>query len=206
MAAANGRLMHPSAEWDHISRPPGSVIPGHPTGRSSGEPDWGNLAPVALEVLCNVLAERTNTPDRCWFAVWEGWGWWSPGSTTSVYVSQAAPTGTPLPPIDQAPEEWQLDPRAPRFSMPVGRNYLLYQGAVRDALRIGHWITADWFDPQSPSLFWPDDHAWCVATEIDFDTTLVGGTQQLIDAIVNAAGIEALPIPPDAPIEDTRNV
>ena len=30
--------------------------------------------------------------------------------------------------------------------------------------------------PRSPNLFWPSDHAWCVATEIDLLFTLVAGT------------------------------
>jgi hypothetical protein len=49
-----------------------------------------------------------------------------------------------------------------RIELP-NRGYRLLAGAVSDAVDLfpvlGH---------QSPNLWWPDDRAWCVATEIDF--------------------------------------
>lgn len=33
-----------------------------------------------------------------------------------------------------------------------GRGYDLFGGAVEAATRIGHWLTRDWFDAQSPSI------------------------------------------------------
>ncbi|WP_327045800.1 hypothetical protein OG320_29665 [Microbispora sp. NBC_01189] len=47
---------------------------------------------------------------------------------------------------------------------------------------------------QSPSLFWPADRAWCVATEIDFDSTFVGGSTAAIGAVLTAPMLEAWPI------------
>jgi hypothetical protein len=32
---------------------------------------------------------------------------------------------------------------------------------------LGHLVTEGWFEPQSPSLLWPVDRSWCVATEVD---------------------------------------
>jgi hypothetical protein len=46
--------------------------------------------------------------------------------------------------------------------------------------------------PQSPNLFWPDDHAWCVATEIDLDSTYVGGSTRLIADLLANDRLEAL--------------
>lgn len=63
----------------------------------------------------------------------------------------------------------------------------------------------DWFASQSPSLFWPADDAWCVASEIDFDSTLVGGSSALVQAITDSAALEAFAIEPDAPFEDEIN-
>jgi hypothetical protein len=45
--------------------------------------------------------------------------------------------------------------------------------------------------PQSPSLLWPQDHSWCLATEIDFDSTLVAGSADLVEAVLAAPGLEA---------------
>ena len=52
-------------------------------------------------------------------------------------------------------------------------------------------------DGHSPNLWWPDDRAWCVATEIDLAWTYVGGPAALIsDALANP-GLEAQPASPD---------
>jgi hypothetical protein len=44
----------------------------------------------------------------------------------------------------------------------------------------------------SPSLWWPKDHSWCVATEVDFAWTYVGGSQSCIEAVLSDARLEAL--------------
>jgi hypothetical protein len=77
------------------------------------------------------------------------------------------------------------------------RDYLLLAGSLAAALQIGCWLSADWFDPQSPNLFWPADRAWCVATEIDFDSTLLGGTTELIEAVLEAPTLDSWPVRPD---------
>jgi hypothetical protein len=65
-----------------------------------------------------------------------------------------------------------------RLALP-NRNYLLYSGPVDRALESP-------MDPvdQSPNLWWPEDRAWFVGTEIDFDSTFVGGHDRLIAALV----------------------
>lgn len=39
---------------------------------------------------------------------------------------------------------------------------------------------------QPPSIRWPDDHAWVLATEIDFGSTLVAGTAALFRELLRA--------------------
>ena len=201
VAAQHGRVMHPSAQWERISS---AVAPPDPVGlgrRFPGEPEVGNLRPEALAALCTILGNHTTTPNDCWFAVWDGWAWQHPGAHS---VLRSARSGEPAAPIKQAPATKRLNLAAAKFSLPH-RDYYLYNGPVDGATRIGHWVTADWFDPQSPSIFWPTDHAWCVATEIDFDSTLVGGTGDLLSAITGSASLEAIPIDPDAPYQDLIN-
>ncbi len=90
----------------------------------------------------------------------------------------------------------------PRDRLPVsrlshpGRNYLVFVGPLRAALT-GRRPEPDWFEPQSPNLFWPADRAWCVATEIDFDSTLVGGSPELIEQLLAHPGLDAWPVHPD---------
>jgi hypothetical protein len=84
----------------------------------------------------------------------------------------------------------------PRLRLPH-RNYLLFRGPLSAALDMGwHWPPIG-FEPQSPSLLWPANQSWCVSTEIDFDSTLVGGTEDLINAILTATGLDAWPVEPD---------
>jgi len=46
---------------------------------------------------------------------------------------------------------------------------------------------------RTASLWWPEDRAWCVATEVDLSWTYVGGSQECIASILAHPGIEALP-------------
>lgn len=49
---------------------------------------------------------------------------------------------------------------------------------------------------QSANLWWPDDRAWCVATEIDFMTTYIGGSALAIAEIVARPELEANVVEP----------
>lgn len=45
---------------------------------------------------------------------------------------------------------------------------------------------------RAPNVWWPSDQEWHVASEIDLDSTYVGGTATCIDAILAAPSLEAL--------------
>jgi hypothetical protein len=81
---------------------------------------------------------------------------------------------------------------AERVRIP-GRAYLLARGPIERALQSFHPPR-----DQAPSLWWPDDHAWVVATEIDLAWTYVAGSRPVIDGLLSDARIEAL----DAQIDD----
>ncbi len=57
--------------------------------------------------------------------------------------------------------------------------------AVRRSLETPPW----W---QSPTLWWPDDRAWCVETEVDFMSTYVGGTHELVAELAGHPYLEAV--------------
>lgn len=92
----------------------------------------------------------------------------------------------------------------PRFALHggTGRNYVLFEAGATDFAEAGWPGRAPWVDEvgwaQSPSILWPEDHAWVLATEIDFDSTIVAGTTALIRELVRTSGLEALPIRADA--------
>lgn len=193
VAQATGRQPHPLMQWHALVGSPdylnvrGSLWPG-------SDPERGNLVPDVLGPLCDLLANHTATPEHCWFCLWEGYGWIRP-SSSSVFSSNlggAAITSEELIPQVFSPEEL----RRPKVRHPLDRDYLLLAGPLPAALQIGHWLL-DSFFPQSPNLFWPDGRAWCVASEIDFDSTLLGGSTQLIDAILKDPTFDSWPVEPD---------
>ncbi len=47
---------------------------------------------------------------------------------------------------------------------------------------------------RSPNLWWPNDRAWVVGTDVDGDDTLVAGSQTLIDAILVHPDLDARPV------------
>ena len=80
----------------------------------------------------------------------------------------------------------------PRVELPP-RSYLLLGGALPAALEIG-WGPFR----QSPNLFWPADRAWCAASELDFDSTLVGGTAELVERILATPALDAWAVQADS--------
>jgi len=93
--------------------------------------------------------------------------------------------------------------RGARLSLP-GRDHVLFRGALAELADPAWPERVPWTDrdaPQwtaSPSIVWPDDRAWVLVTEVDVDSTIVGGSAELVDALLNDPRIEALPLPPDA--------
>jgi hypothetical protein len=83
---------------------------------------------------------------------------------------------------------------APMFSIPGQRSLFLLQGAVDEVLTTLSEI--DW-RYRSPNLWWPDDRAWCVATEIDFKWSYVGGSSACIEQVLTDPELEALPTKPE---------
>jgi hypothetical protein len=68
-----------------------------------------------------------------------------------------------------------------------GREYLLLVGGL-EALR----RYAD-IHIMGPNIWWPDDRAWCVATEVDLDSTYVGGSAGCIRSLLDHPALEAFP-------------
>lgn len=213
VAEWSGRRMHRLAQFHAISRPLPSAESG-PRPWDGHGPRSGELPPDLLRILCEILARHTTTPDGCWFCLWEGYGWVSGGPArvltfggtaghralrggclgSGLALRRRRITSPPVPPA--FPPEVM---RGPRVRLP-GRDYLLFEGPLAAATEMG-WTTprGDFF-PQSPNLFWPQDHAWCVASEIDLFCTLVAGSQALAEALLSDPRLEAWEVRPEDPI------
>ena len=186
-----GRIPHALMQWTAIAHPAaGSTLSRSQSGLwDQVEVRVGTLVPETLGVLLDVLEPVTGGQD-CFHALWEGWGWVDGAGMAVLRAStdgehpMPASASAPLPGV--TPAVWQ----GPRLRLP-GRDYLLFRGPLSAALRMGWQVDATWFYPQSPSLLWPQDRSWCLATEIDFDSTLVAGSTDLVEAVLAASGLEA---------------
>jgi hypothetical protein len=193
VAAETGRKVHSRVQFDSLT----GVERGEPRDY---EPDVGEMPPSLLSDLCEVLKGHTTTPERCWFCLWEGWAWVG-GAPSAAIMSTAEDVDDPF--VDLPPAFPPEIINGPRVSLP-GRGYILFDGpldaATEMGLRIGELVNdvrpdagveLDEFSPQTPNLLWPDDHAWCVATEVDLDSTYLGGSEALVQAILADTRFEA---------------
>ncbi len=179
IAAANGRTVHPEMQWPHISgvwEHSGENAP----GLWDDEPEVGTLPRSYAAHLGELLAGFTSTPDRVWFCVWAGWGGLRFHPIGIAVLTSGRPRRKRRSPRPKPP--------ASTLQLP-GRAYYLLYGPVGG-------VAESMYEPplwQSANLWWPEDRAWCVATEIDFSWTYVGGSGVCIQALIAAQQLEAMP-------------
>ncbi len=183
VAAWSGLPLRPDSQFHSIALPqvrPEADAPWHSQG-----PHQGSLYPPDALVLADILRAWTTTPQQCWFCVWDGYGW------DGVYMTASDGTDAPAPGpgFGRLPDPVPAAVRdGPRVELP-NRDYLLYRGPVEAALATVSLSGGD----QVANLWWPQDRAWFVATEIDLAWTYVGGPAGLIGQLISEARIEALP-------------
>ena len=212
VAAWSGGSAHAMAEFEPMARERGRPSVTRPF---TTPPHDGALPSATLEALCDVLARRTTTPDRCHFGLWEGYGWIG---SMAVEMRRAAKLGLP------------------------NRTYLLFEGPVVAVSDLGWWedhsdgsirmrvldrrsigfreraMAFVWpnkhetmshrppapsdatLHRESPNLIWPADRSWFVASEIDLDSTFVGGSTELINDLLADRRLEAWPASPADPV------
>lgn len=88
-------------------------------------------------------------------------------------------------------ESWQdsfsADELKPLLKLPMERDHVVLAGPLS---------AVDQITRGRPDLIWPADHTWFVVSEVDFDSTLVGGSAELIKAIVDSPELEAWQVEP----------
>ena len=234
---AYARVLHPAeaadgtrARWADIAATCGTTL--HPTAQLwrlvgdgrwlGGAPRVGTLDAATFGAVIEALATHRGAHADVVAALWEGFGWVDGGGVMLARAWEG----------DLSPQERDVAQAlvaehhataahgafpphvlaAPRLELP-GRSYLLVRGALVDVVSVlapdGSWSTptiGSW--DQTPNLLWSADRSWCLATEIDLDSTVVGGPAQVIDAVLAHPGLEALRLPADAPLTadaDTQN-
>ncbi|WP_061963843.1 hypothetical protein [Demequina aurantiaca] len=205
IARTFGTKMHPLAQFHRLI---GQEMSEQEIMDSEGwrysEPETGNLAPDTLAAVAAWLCEHTSTPDDGVSAIWEGWG----GLTSSAGYAmltfsddgRVLKDTSPLSTGEVGPGSGLLPAEVvngEKLELP-GRAYYLYKCAPQ-FYRQQSWVNqVPWHHsaqfPQSPSILWPADRSWAMVTEIDFDSTLVAGSHELVLDLVQDPAIEALPL------------
>lgn len=175
VAAAKGTRMHPEAQFHRLAKT--ELYRDAPIAGAHGVEYWrpttGELDQGQLEALAGLLGARTPEHQDIFQAVWVGWGGFEPGAG-----------GIPAGP-------------GGRLSVAKGlREYWVFRGSLAELARPPWFDGDDGRNTQPPNLAWPADRSWCMATEIDFDSTVVGGTAELIAAVVHSRELEAMEVAP----------
>jgi hypothetical protein len=92
----------------------------------------------------------------------------------------------------------------PTFQLP-SRNYHLARGPLTAAAQSVGSVP---YSHLSANLWWPQDHAWCVATEIDLDSTYLGASEACIEELLANPELEVARLDPTAGVtadSDTLN-
>lgn len=197
-----------------------------PDGREFSAPMEGELPPDLLAAIAGHLVDHTQTPDAGFAALWEGRGGLL--GFVGITPSRAFLTFSDDPNHQAMLDRSTRDPfnnvfrkptwqegilsreisEGPRCELP-GRGHVLFSASPRSFADPDWVLRAPWRDlpaeehgfppsAQSPSILWPEDHAWVMVSEVDFDSTIVAGSSELITAICADGRLEALPIPEGA--------
>ena len=170
----SGRVYHAVMSFEGIS----SSVDGRGVGPRpwDDDPKHGSMDEDQAIELSRFLARYTATPDECYFGVWDGYGQYSGGTTMLTSDGSSRRLGMPS------------DISRARRMRGVDHDYLLYRGRLA---HITEFFTN--FRSQPPNIWWPADHAWFVATDIDLDSTYVGASRECISALLAHPELEAVP-------------
>ncbi len=140
----------------------------------SRAPERGSLDAASTAALVRALEGFAVSPDRCGFALWDGYG------GEAVLLSR----GRGRRRKSGEAEGWEVAPVAV-----LGRRFVVAEGPLSAAWSLGRELLGR---DQSPNLWW--DPAWLVVTDVDLMSTFVGCSESCAEAIVAEERLEAVPI------------
>ncbi|MET0871958.1 MAG: hypothetical protein ABWX89_06445 [Paeniglutamicibacter terrestris] len=217
IAARRGSTMHPLAQFAALS---GIGEDGVPLAEDSWEgeaPGWDGLGAQELAAIAPLLVANTQSPDEIYLALWNGLAFIHGGDQVEITIEddpalsieQNLVRAADLAAAAKAPAFSHEDRNGPTLTIGSGyRSFYLFSGDGTD-LRSPLWARTSLGEQrQSPNLAWPKDRAWILSTELYEDSTIVGGSKELINALLACPGVEALEVSADARLDaqgDTHN-
>ena len=148
----------------------------------------GRLPARECGTLASLLGTFTSTPGTCWFCVWDGYGvGGSPLIRTRPRIAYLRARARARIERSRRDRWFRSLPRVHTRT----RDYLLFRGDVASAATF--W--------PSPNIWWPQDRAWCVATDIDARSTYLGGGRACVDGVLSSNSLEAMEVSIDSPFD-----
>jgi hypothetical protein len=191
VAEACGTSAHREMQWDALT---GSPDPCAAWGSrwSGNRPLTGAMDTDELDALCEILSAHTADSGQCCFGLCTIEGWLDSFSADELEPLLRLPMDRDyivlsglLLAVDQILRDWSK-PNSSRIVLSARRG----DGPLPNPSRVDSNVR------EPPHLIWPADHSWLVASEVDFDSTLVGGSSALIEAIVESPELEAWQVEP----------
>ncbi len=151
-----------------------------------------------LRTALDMLQHHTETPDDCYFCLWDGWGDLYGGDGLRVAdfdkgVTRPGPRAAPAFPVAVL--------NGPKVALP-NRAYFLFHGSLAE---FGDWgasaeLAPGWPRPAmpDPAFIWPADHAWCVANDVDPHYAGIGADSAAIDDLLAHPSLDVVPADPNA--------
>lgn len=209
VAQRQGLTTHPLVQWNRLADIHQGVE--FDDGWRVGQTQEGYLDLDLLAALTEHLARATTTPEELVAGIWNGWGELS-GHGWSVYIEQGRGPRAWLarrlgqgaaPPrrVPVAPEVQRAALHGPWLEWP-DREMVLFATSTAE-LADPTWVAHAGVGVQpsgsglGPQLLWPADHSWVVASEIDWDSTIVAGSRSLVDAVLSDERFEAFEVGED---------
>ncbi|PPF29465.1 hypothetical protein C5D07_01780 [Rathayibacter tritici] len=202
VAEREGTDLHPLAQWNPLV--------GEHLGECSA-PRLGLLPLDELTLIAEALAAHTATPGDCLAVLWARFGTLTGGSAT-VLSRSGGSDWLPEWRSDTRPTGWEHPEIAAAGTVgPPGRDGPLLPldvWALEDTgwARVSGFADASGLSTRTPLALWPEDRAWYLASEVDVDSTLVGGSRALLDDLLllsRTGRIEALLLPLEVDLTST---
>lgn len=200
VAKDRGTIPHREMQWHAIlgfadaEGRGGSRSPDDPNGAKwvGSDPPTGAMDIETLDALCEILVIHTIDPAHCFFGLCTIQDWEDSFSADELQPLLALPDGRdhivlagPLFAVNQIAYDWSKSTSIEMTSISRQAEKPMLTPDQSEYLR-----------REAPNLIWPADESWFVASEVDFDSTLVGGTDKLIKAIVESSKLEAWQVEP----------
>lgn len=146
--------------------------------------DWWGDYQELFALVASVADRHTSTPERAWFAIWDGYGFDTRVTLADWDPAEGVPDDTIVTDVALRVADEHRNARVRnslgslvRLELPH-RDYFLLSGPVSAAVAIAEpGSTGEWL---RPDLWWPDDRRWFVATDVDLQSLYIGGDESFV--------------------------